>query len=281
MTVATIMWDDDAQRIAADPTATLAVSRLRWESAGARFRETDDGDGEMPWLATAVVQTPDEAVPIGVLSYDDEIVYLLVQTKSRGQTATTRAVLEALADEQVLSIDRDVLEIVSANRDEVSLEVRVTALEDALVREIADLRRQLAAFETAAAPVALGPQKGGPAPVRAPRESGATQPKKRLTKISVKSGDRYGGIVVRDFKRLGIGPGSVGVVKSQKDNGRVAIIREYGGNEIVVVIEDGWGDEDLWHDRALEGGIVTISERGRVEIATRSKRKPHTERRKP
>jgi hypothetical protein len=82
-----VNWDERGQWVAADPSATLSVGRAAWEAAGAGFVRADDGDGESPWFATAVVRTSDDVFRVGVVAYYDEITYLLVPRDGGGRLA--------------------------------------------------------------------------------------------------------------------------------------------------------------------------------------------------
>ncbi len=65
---------------------------------GARFVPVDDGQGEMPYLATAEVATAIGGVDIGILDYREDTTYLLVPGDDGERPAVTSLVLEALVD---------------------------------------------------------------------------------------------------------------------------------------------------------------------------------------
>lgn len=135
MTTPSITWDQQARRLSADPAATIALSRSAWEAAGASFTELDDGQGEMPGLATATIDVSSGPVVIGVLDYGESSTYLLVPGSEPDRFATTAAVLELLESVDVLCIARDLLDLADGTP--------VLTLEERLV----DLERQFVALQ--------------------------------------------------------------------------------------------------------------------------------------
>ena len=138
MSTTTINWDTEAKMLGADPTATVSVHRSAWERHGAIFTELDDGDGEIPGLATAMVHIAGIPVQFGVLDYDGEDTYLLVPGTDPERLATTTALLETLQSIGVLRIDTDVLDIARA-APPLTIEDRVADLERALAQTQSEL----------------------------------------------------------------------------------------------------------------------------------------------
>jgi hypothetical protein len=138
MSATTISWDTEAKMLGADPTATISVHRSAWERHGAIFTELDDGDGEMPGLATATVHIAGIPVQFGVLDYDSEDTYLLVPGTDPERLATTTALLETLQAAGVLRIDTDLLDIADA-APPLTLEDRVADLEHRLAQTQSEL----------------------------------------------------------------------------------------------------------------------------------------------
>jgi hypothetical protein len=140
MSATAINWDTKAKMLGADPTATVSVHRSAWERHGAIFTEIDDGDGEMPGLATATVHVGGVPVQFGVLDYDGEDTYLLVPGTDPERLSTTTALLDTLQAAGVLRIDTDLLDIATATPPP-TLEDRVADLE----RRLAETQSELTA----------------------------------------------------------------------------------------------------------------------------------------
>ena len=138
MSATTINWDTEAKMLGADPTATVSVHRSAWERHGAIFTELDDGDGEMPGLATATVHIAGVPVQFGVLDYDGEDTYLLVPGTDPDRLTTTTELLEALERTGVLRIDTDLLDLANG-KPPLTIEDRVAALERALAETQSEL----------------------------------------------------------------------------------------------------------------------------------------------
>jgi hypothetical protein len=138
MTTTAINWDTEAKMLGADPTATVSVHRSAWERHGAIFTELDDGDGEMPGLATATVHIAGVPVQFGVLDYDGEDTYLLVPGTDPERLSTTTALLEALESAGVLRVEEDLLDIATATPPP-TLEDRVAELERRLAQTQSEL----------------------------------------------------------------------------------------------------------------------------------------------
>lgn len=137
-----VAWHRPAKRLAADPAATIALNRSAWEAVGASFGECDDGQGEMPGLATATVKLSSGPVVIGVLDYGESSTYLLVPGSEPHRFATTAAVLELLESVGVLRIDRDLLDLADGT-ESPTFEERLIDLErqfDALTRSSSESR---------------------------------------------------------------------------------------------------------------------------------------------
>ncbi len=109
MTPTSIKWDKAAKKLDADPAATVALDRRAWESLGAVFVETDDGNGETPGFATATVQTADGPTRVGVVDYGEKSTYLLVPGSGPERLASTTAVLGILDAAGALSLESDLL----------------------------------------------------------------------------------------------------------------------------------------------------------------------------
>lgn len=132
-----ITWHDGVERFDANPTATVAVDRARWEALGATFVEVDDGDDESPGLAVGQVAGRD----FGVLDYGEGETFLLVSEPDTLPYSQTIAVLGALGAAAALSLDDDIVDMAglqrsSPERPEVQgrlaeLESRIVALEEA------------------------------------------------------------------------------------------------------------------------------------------------------
>jgi hypothetical protein len=140
MSTTAINWDTTAKMLGADPTASVLLDRSAWEQAGAIFTATDDGNGEMPGLATATVLLAGVPVQFGVLDYDSDSTYLLVPGTDPERLSTTTALLETLQAAGVLRIDTDLLDIADA-APPLTLEDRVADLE----RRLAQTQSQLTA----------------------------------------------------------------------------------------------------------------------------------------
>jgi hypothetical protein len=155
MTTTVIQWDTEAKMPAADPAATVSLDRAAWERLGATFSEIDDGDGEMPGLATATVQVAGVPVRVGVVDYGGDSTYLIVPGVDPERLATARAVLETLQAAGALSIDTDLLDLADA--------APPPTLED----RVADLERQLAQTQSEITARRRRPTKGsGRWPIR-------------------------------------------------------------------------------------------------------------------
>jgi uncharacterized protein YuzE len=128
--------------LGADPTATVSLDRSAWERAGAIFTNTDDGNGEMPGLATATVYVAGVPVQFGVLDYDSEDTYLLVPGTDPERLVTTTALLEALESADVLRVEEDLLDIATPTPPP-TLEDRVADLE----RRLAETQLELTAVD--------------------------------------------------------------------------------------------------------------------------------------
>lgn len=114
MRSSSISWDESARRVEADPAATVAFSRAQWAQRGARFHETDDGQGEHPGLAVGSLATAQGTIDIGVLDYGEPVTYLLVSRASADRRNTVVAALAALSDDGVLDLEADVVDTAGA-----------------------------------------------------------------------------------------------------------------------------------------------------------------------
>jgi hypothetical protein len=110
-----ITWLSGVERFDANPTATVAVDRGRWETLGATFVEVDDGDDERPGLAAGQVGGLD----FGVLDYGEDETFLLVEEETEASHAG------------VLVLDRDVIDVTGLQPRTADPEVegRLAALE--------------------------------------------------------------------------------------------------------------------------------------------------------
>jgi hypothetical protein len=107
-----ITWLSGVTRFDANPTATVAVDRARWESLGATFVEVDDGDDETPGLAVGQV----DGLDFGVLDYGEGETYLLIAEPDAAAREHTLAVLGALEGAGVLAVDEEVVDVAGAQR---------------------------------------------------------------------------------------------------------------------------------------------------------------------
>lgn len=123
-----IRWFKTPKKLDADPGATVALDRARWEQLGASFNDADDGNGETPGLATATVRTALGAIPVGVLDYGEQSTYLLVPDGEQGQLNNTAAVLLALQDAGALRLEDELLDVAGTSQ-QPTLEERVSELE--------------------------------------------------------------------------------------------------------------------------------------------------------
>jgi len=111
--VSLIRWSEPCTTVAADPGATLALDRVAWETLGARFAAADDGQGETPGLACALLRTAAGDVEIGILDYGEPATYILVPGRGARHAEMTDAVLNALAEAGAISLDADVIDVIS------------------------------------------------------------------------------------------------------------------------------------------------------------------------
>lgn len=132
-----ITWHNGVDRFDANPTATVALDRARWEILGATFVEVDDGDDETPGLAVGEV----DGLEFGVLDYGEGETFLLVGGELVAGPATAR-LFEALQRAEVLQ-SSEVVHTSSAEGHPqlVELQQRVEAL-DAILVEVEGLRRE-------------------------------------------------------------------------------------------------------------------------------------------
>jgi cold shock protein len=140
MTVNTIKWHPKPKTVNADPAATLLVDRSAWEQAGASFTPTDDGNGETPGLATAVVKTPVAPVQIGIVDYGEPSTYLLVPGAGPDRLSTTFAVLETLEAAGALRIQTDLFDLADIPAE--TLDESVTDAQRGATAAKADHQRQ-------------------------------------------------------------------------------------------------------------------------------------------
>lgn len=126
-----ITWHSGVDHFDANPTATVALDRARWETFGARFVEVDDGDDETPGLAVGQV----DGLDFGVLDYGETETFLLLSGEVVAGPATVR-LLELLQEAGVLEVERDVTDLAGAQRLEADAEVRarLAEVEDRLTR---------------------------------------------------------------------------------------------------------------------------------------------------
>jgi transcriptional antiterminator NusG len=136
-----ITWDPAAQDVAADPAATLALSRGQWEALGAHFEPTEDVLGGTARIATGVVQA-NEPVRFAVLDHDAETTFLLVEGSYLEHDEQVTVVLQALVAEHLVAADQ-ILERLPAG-DERGENPLVAELWD----QFADLQRKVAVLET-------------------------------------------------------------------------------------------------------------------------------------
>jgi len=114
--------------LGADPAATIGLDGAAWAQLGAVFQDADDGQGETPRLATAMVQTAEGAISIGVVDYGENATYLLVPGVEPQRLATTEAVLDVLEAAGALRRESDLLDLAGAAPG-VTIEGRMAALE--------------------------------------------------------------------------------------------------------------------------------------------------------
>lgn len=123
-----IRWDTEPRRLEADPAATLALDRAAWELLGAVFSARDDGQGEMPGLATGAVETSEGRVEVGIVDYGEGTTYLLVPGADPDRFATTAVVLETLESLGAVRLHEDLVDLADAVPTP-TLEERVMMLE--------------------------------------------------------------------------------------------------------------------------------------------------------
>jgi hypothetical protein len=126
-----ITWHNGVDRFDANPTATAALDRARWETLGARFVEVDDGDDETPGLAVGQV----DGLDFGVLDYGETETFLLLVGEVVAGPATAR-LLKRLEEVGVLEVDRDVTDLAGARRPapDAELRARLAEVENRLAR---------------------------------------------------------------------------------------------------------------------------------------------------
>jgi hypothetical protein len=145
-----ITWHPGVDHFDANPTATVALDRARWEALGATFIEVDDGDDETPGLAVGQINGLD----FGVLDYGDGETYLLVPEADDRSTLVSQEVVSALDDAGALDVNDDVLDVAGLAERGVGvddLESRLVTIEQRLA-DLEGLRRpvpQLAGFSEA------------------------------------------------------------------------------------------------------------------------------------
>jgi len=125
----TITWLSGVERFDANPAATVALDRARWEALGATFVEVDDGDDETPGLAVGRV----DGLDFGVLDYGEGETYLLVPGSGLASQETV-AVLTALQGHHVLDLGADLIDVAGAAPvdDPGALAARLAAVEHRL-----------------------------------------------------------------------------------------------------------------------------------------------------
>lgn len=121
-----IIWHPGVDRLDANPAATVALDRARWESLGATFAEADDGDGETPGLAVGQVN----GIDFGVLDYGEEETFLLVADEARAATSPIESLLQALRQAGALDVDRELVVVSGERVLGPALEQRVVTLSE-------------------------------------------------------------------------------------------------------------------------------------------------------
>lgn len=237
-----ITWDATPKRLAADPAATLALDRSAWEALGASFREMDDGQGEKPGLATAIVQTSNGSVSVGILDYGEAGTYLLVPGVEPERFANTAAVLEALEALGAVNLAEDLLDLADA--------VPAPTLEE----RIAQLERQLAEVVRSSS----FPRPTENVPVKASGTVKWFSDDKGFGFIEPDEiSEQPGGVSPRSVKVHGDGKGiSIkGTVKWFSDE------KGYG----FVTPDDGGKDLFVHHSKVIGQGYRSLAEGTRIE----------------
>lgn len=111
----TFHWKHPGTEIKADPGATVALDRARWESLGAMFELVDDGDGETPGLAVLDIDGDGSTVSLGVLDYGAAETFLLVPGTASEQHRNVDIALEALTSGGLIS-QTDIVAAVPGDR---------------------------------------------------------------------------------------------------------------------------------------------------------------------
>jgi DNA-binding CsgD family transcriptional regulator len=124
-----ITWIPDADHFDANPAATVALDRARWEALGATFTEVDDGDDETPGLAVGWTAADGVEVEFGVLDYGEDSTFLLVPGRDGAAIDSVRSLIATFARAGILDPDNHVLDVSGDGIARVTLEERVAALE--------------------------------------------------------------------------------------------------------------------------------------------------------
>ncbi|WP_445151734.1 hypothetical protein [Baekduia sp. Peel2402] len=130
----TITWLSGVSHLDANPAATVALDRARWEALGATFVEVDDGDDETPGLAVGQV----DGIDFGVLDYGEGETYLLVPGSDLAPEMTV-AVLRGLEAHQALDVRADLVDVVGTTR--------VAAADAGLAARLDEVERRLSILE--------------------------------------------------------------------------------------------------------------------------------------
>jgi DNA-binding CsgD family transcriptional regulator len=123
-----ITWIPGADHFDANPAATVALDRARWEALGATFTEVDDGDDENPGLALGWTVVDGVEVEFGVLDYGEDSTFLLVPGRDGPATDSVRSLIAAFARAGILDPVDHVLDVSGDGIARVTLEDRVAAL---------------------------------------------------------------------------------------------------------------------------------------------------------